>query len=426
MKKYIKLLCLFLIVILIGCATKEEVFTPELKENIKLRVKNEIITGIVIGVITPDGTNYFSYGVKSLETKELVDEHTVFEIGSITKTFTGVLLANEVVNGELKLDDPLQNLLPEGVTAPTRNGQSINLVHLANHSSSLPRIPNNLTPSSSSNRYGNYTKKQLYDLLNSYVLTRDIGSKFDYSNLGMGLLGTVLADKNNMGYEDLMLKVIAKPLGMENTRITLSPEMEKVLANGHNGGVEVESWKWENHTLAGAGAINSTAEDMLKYLAANMGIEKSELYPAMKLSHKYSGSGDGVMLKAGLGWLTTNVEGVDVIWHDGGTGGYMSFAGFTKDGNKGVVVLTNSTGFPDDIGFHLLNPKSELANPLPSIATKLNRIIEKDGIESAIKTFADLYKNHPDEFNFASTELTKLGYKFLQNGKQKKHLEYLK
>jgi len=417
MKKYIYLLYSFLIVAIFGCETKEELFSEEFKENIKLRVKNELNTGIVIGVITPDGTDYFSYGVKSLETKEPVDENTVFEIGSITKTFTGLLLANEVIKGELNLDDPMQELLPEGVNSPARNGQSINLIHLANHSSSLPRIPNNITPSNSLNRYSNYTKKQLFDMINSYVLTHDIGSKFEYSNLGMGLLGTLIANKNDIGYEELMLKTIAKPLSMENTRITLNPAMEKQLAKGHNNGTEIKSWKWEKHTLVGCGAINSTAVDMLKYLAANMGLIKSDIYPAMKLSHKYSGSGDGAMVEAGLGWFTTNIEGVDVIWHDGGTSGYMSFAGFTKDDKKGVVVLTNSTGFPDDIGFHLLNSKYKLEEPKPSITTVLNKTIIAEGIDPAIKIYEDIIENQADNYTIKEHDFLKLGFRYLKENK---------
>ena len=422
MEKYIKLLFAFIFAITLNCKAQSPVFTEELKENIKSRVENEIITGIVIGVTTPEGTSFYSCGVKSLETKEPVDEHTVFEIGSITKTFTGVLLADEVIKGELSLNDPLQKFLPEGITAPTRNGNSIKLVHLANHSSSLPQMPDNLAPSNPANPFGDYTEKQLYNFLDGYELTRDIGSKFEYSNLGMGLLGTVLADKNNTDYEGLMLKSIAKPLGMDNTRITLTPDLRKKLAKGHSGGLEVESWEWDIPTLVGCGAIRSTAVDMLKYLAANMGVEKTELYSAMQLAHKLSGSGDGVMVEAGLGWLTTDLEGVDIIWHDGGTPGQMSFAGFTKDGKKGVVVLTNSTGFPDDIGFHLLNPKSELANPKPSIAVKLDKIIKKEGIESAIKTFVDLKENHSDEYDFSEADLNMLGYGYLGKDKIKEAL----
>ena len=145
----------------------------------------------------------------------------------------------------------------------------------------------------------------------------------------------------------------------------------------------------------------------------------------MKLAHKYSGS-DAGNTKVGLGWLTTNVEGIEVVWHDGGTGGYMSFMGFTKDGEKGVVVLTNSTSFPDDIGFNLLSPKSKLANPKRSLAAKLNVILEKEGIESALKVYDDIKNKNADEYNFASSEFIRLGYKLLHIGKIKESLEIFK
>jgi len=423
MKYDIKLFCVFLVAMSFNCLAQNHIFTEEFKENIKARVDNEVITGIVIGVVTSEGTSFYSYGVKSLETKEPVDEHSIFEIGSITKTFTGVLLANEVINGELSLDDPLQKFLPEGITAPSRNGNSIKLVHLANHSSSLPRVPNDLIRLDPENPYSHYTNAQLYENLNICELPRDIGSKFEYSNYGMGLLGMVLADKNHTSYEKLMVKNIANPLGMESTRISLSPDMRTRLAKGHSNGIEVENWDFQ--AIAGAGAVRSSAVDMLKYLAANMGIEKTKLYSALKLSHKLSGSGDGTV-NAGLGWFTMDVEGVDVVWHDGGTGGYMSFAGFTKDGKKGVVVLTNSTGFPDDIGFHLLNPKSKLANPKPSISVKLGNAIKKEGIESAIRTYKDLKENHADEYDFRENEFVKLGYLYIAKGKTKEAVAVFK
>lgn len=417
MKKYITLICALVIVLSFQCKAQDPIFSDALKKNIELRVKNEIITGIVIGVITEEGTKFYSHGVKSLQTKEPVDKYSVFEIGSNTKTFTGLLLANEVINGELNLDTPLQKLLPEGITAPTRNGQTIKLVNLANHSSSLPRLPSNFTPSNPANPFGDYTEKQLYDFLESYELPRDIGSKFEYSNYGMGLLGTLLATKNNTTYEELMLKNIANPLGMKNTRLTLNPDMKKELAKGHSNGVEVESWEWDISALAGAGAIQSTAVDMLKYLEANMGLKETDLYPAMELAHKLSGSGDGGTIEVGLGWITSDIEGEEVIWHDGGTSGYMSFMGFTKDGKKGVVVLTNSTGFPDDIGFHIFNPDYALANPKPSIALKINKLLKEKGLESTIQIFADLLKNHADDYNFSENEFVNTGYSFIGKGK---------
>lgn len=423
MQKLIKIFIVSLIALTNSCTSVDQNIPDKVKENIIARVNNEVNTGIVVGVITSRGTSFFSYGVKSLETNEPVDEHTVFEIGSITKTFTCILLASEVVNGELNLDDPIQNLLPEGVTAPTRNGESIKLVHLANHTSALPRVPNNFVRTNRENPYADLTEQQVYEFVNNCELPYDIGTKFLYSNLGMGLLGNILAAKNNTTYEELMLRKIVEPIGLEDTRITLTPDMGKRFAKGHNTGVEVDYYTLP--AIAGAGAIRSTAVDMLKYLAANMGIKKTDLYPAMELSHKSTGIKEGEMT-AGLGWITSMVEGEEIIWHDGGTGGFMSFIGFTKDRKKGVVVLTNSNGFPDDIGFHVLNPKSELKNPIPSIATKLNKIIEKEGISAAVKSFEDLKSDSADKYDFSSTELINLGYKLLLKDKIEEALEIFK
>jgi len=399
------------------------VFSRAIKENIKYRVKTHMITGIVVGVVTPRGTSYFSCGVRSLDTREPVDKNTVFEIGSNTKTFTGVLLADEVVNGGLSLDDPLQKLLPAGISAPTRNGQTINLVHLANHTSALPRMPGSFVRIDPDNPYAAYTVEQAYDFLNRYELPRDIGSKFVYSNFGMGLLGSVLAARHETTYEQLMIRKIADPLGMKSTRLAFTPDMEKQLARGHHFGIEVGNWDFL--AIAGAGAIRSTAADMLRYLAGNMGLVESDILPAMELSHENTGAAIGDMT-VGLGWLEKPFEGGDIIWHDGGTGGYMSFMGFTRDNRIGVVVLTNSQSFPDDIGFHLLDPELELARPLPSIATEMNRIVESDGADAAIEAYAELKTDHADDYDFGESELNELGYLYLNRGRMAEALAVFK
>jgi D-alanyl-D-alanine-carboxypeptidase/D-alanyl-D-alanine-endopeptidase len=389
---------------------KDPVFTAAFKENIESRVNRGVHTGVVVGVVTPLGMSFYSCGVKSLETKEPVDEHSVFEIGSNTKTFTALLLANAVVDGRLSLGTPLQELLPAGITAPTRNGRTIELVHLANHTSSLPRVPDNFIRIDPENPYAHYDEELLYADLDGLELPRDIGTKAVYSNYGMGLLGTVLAARNEATYEELVIRTITDPLRMDNTRMVLTPDMEAHLAKGHNLGVEVPNWDFQ--ALAGAGAFRSTAVDMLKYLAANAGIEECELFPAMELSHAHSGSAFGEMT-VGLGWITTSVEGEEIIWHDGGTGGYKSFMGFLKGGEMGVVVLTNSSSMPDDIGIHLLNPSATLETPKPSIAMMLNKIIESQGVDDAATAYADLKSDHTDDYDFGEPQLQRLGYRYL-------------
>ncbi|WP_108868704.1 serine hydrolase [Aquimarina aquimarini] len=424
MKKYFTILLFLSQIILSGCLAQGIDISEEVKNNIKSRIKNGTNTGIVVGVITSDGVTYYSHGVRSLETNVPVDENSIFEIGSISKTFTGILLANMAVNGELNLKTPLQSLLPDSITAPKRNGESIRLHHLSNHTSSFPRMPDNFTPSNPANPYVDYSEKQLYSFLNSYQLTRDIGSKYEYSNYASGLLGHLLANKNNMSYEKLMIKVIANPLKLENTRITFTPKMKKNLAIGHSAGIEVENW--DITTLAGAGAIRSSAVDMIKYLAANMGLKKGNLYPAMQLSHKNSRSA-GSNPMVGLGWHIMQRDELEIIWHNGGTGGYRAFVGFIKGGNKGVVVLTNSKVGVDDIGTHLLDSTSALDKPKkPSIGTYLKNSIENKGIEMAIKTYWELKKNQTDTYDFGENQLNTLGYYYLGKGDIEKAISIFK
>jgi CubicO group peptidase (beta-lactamase class C family) len=372
-------LLLFLLVTRSVCHAQTSL-PDDVKDNIKARIDNDLTPGIVVGILDANGVKYYSFGVKSLITKSPVNEHSVFEIGSITKSFTGIILADMVTKGEVKLDDPLQQHVPKAVTVPTRNGSVIKLLNLANHTSSLPRLPGNFAPANPNNPYADYSEKHLYDFLSSYTLLRDIGSDYEYSNYGMGLLGHVLAAKRGVSYEQLMINTIAKPLDLKNTRITLTPEMKENLALGYAGGALAENW--DLTSLAGAGAIRSTAEDMMRYVQANMGLVKSNLYPAMQLAHKNSREAEAKPM-VGLGWHIMTANDQEIIWHNGGTGGYRSFIGFIKGTNKAVVVLSNSIVSVDDIGAHLLNPTApltvfkpyELAKPIPVEAAVLEKYV---------------------------------------------------
>lgn len=408
------LLFLFFLGTCLPYSQAQKGMTAAVKKNIQLRIDNGMNVGIVVGLIDADGTQYYNFGVKSLATKEKVDENSVFEIGSISKTFTGILLADQVVKGNAKLDDPLQKYLPEGVTAPTRNGEAIQLVHLSNHTSALPRMPSNFNPANPANPFADYSEKAMYEFLTGYELPRDIGAQYEYSNYAVGILGFVLAKQQQMTYEELVAKTIAKPLKMKNTGVALSPKMEKNLAKGHSGRQEVENW--DIPTLGGAGAIRSTAVDMLKYLAANMGMQKSDLYSAMQLAHKNTRK-EASQPIVGLGWHTANVGDKEVIWHNGGTGGYRTFTGFVKGEKKGVVVLANSATGVDDIGLHLLNPSSPLQVIKPSIGNKLRTVIDSKGIQKGIETYHQLKKEQADKFEFAETELNNLGYAYLSENK---------
>jgi serine-type D-Ala-D-Ala carboxypeptidase/endopeptidase len=414
MKKLI-LTTSILIAFILNGAHAQTAISEAVKSNIKARIDNGDNVGIVIGIFDANGSQYYSYGVKSLVSKEPVNENSVFEIGSITKTFTAILLADMVIKGEVSLNDPLQNFLPEGIKAPSRNGTSIQLIHMANHTSSLPRMPDNFTPANPANPFADYSEKQMYEFLNGYALTRDVGSEFEYSNYAVGLLGYVLATKKGVGFEKLMIDVIAKPLKMNDTRIALTPNMKTNLAMGHSEGVEVENW--DITTLAGAGAIRSSTKDMLIYLRANMGKVKSKLYPAMQLTHKNSrAEGSNPML--GLAWIIS--PELEILWHNGGTGGYRTFAGFTKDGGKGVVVLSNSNASVDDLGIHVLNSKSPLKEIKPSIGIKVRSIIDTQGIEAGVKAYWELKKDQAVQYDFSESQLNNLGKVYLRKGEIEK------
>src|SRR5580658_1952499 len=191
--------------------------------------------GIVVGTIGPDGRKVVSYGALEKGDPRVLNGDTVFEIGSVTKVSTSPLLSDMVQRGQVALTDPVAKYLPAGVRMPQRNGKQITLQDLATHTSGLPRMPANLKPKDSANPYADYSVAQLYEFLSSYELPRDIGSQYEYSNLGGGLLGHVLTLRAGMDYDALVRARIAVPLDMKSTSIALSPEMKARMAAGHDG-----------------------------------------------------------------------------------------------------------------------------------------------------------------------------------------------
>jgi D-alanyl-D-alanine-carboxypeptidase/D-alanyl-D-alanine-endopeptidase len=322
--------------------------------------------GIVVGVIEPKGRRIVSYGNLEKGDSRPLNGDTVFEIGSITKVFTSLLLADMVEHGEVSLTDPVAKYLPDGVKMPEGGGRAITLQDLSTHTSGLPRLPTPFKPRDPANPYADYSVEQLYQFLSSYKLTREVGSKFEYSNLGGGLLGHALARRAGVNYETLVKSRVCGPLGMSSTGITLSPEMKARLAAGHNGKLETVS-NWDLPTLAGAGALRSTANDMLAFLAANLGYTKTPLAPAMAAMLKVRRPTGAPGLEIGLGWLVRTRGANEVVWHNGGTGGYRSFAGFDPKARVGVVVLSNTetAAGVDDIGMHLIDAGSSLTHPAP-------------------------------------------------------------
>ena len=329
---------------------------------IQQRVDSKGSTGIAVGVIGPDGkSRVFAYGTSG--TARPIDANSVFEIGSITKTFTAAILADMVAKGEVKLDDPVSKYLPASARIPSRDGRQITLVDLATQSSGLPGMPTNFKPKDVANPYADYTEQMAFDFLSSYELKRDIGAKYEYSNLGMGLLGIALSHRAGTTYEELVKRRVLDPLGMTDTRITLTRSMRERLALGHDPAGNVVS-NWDIPGLAGAGALRSTVNDMLKYLAANMEPSRGPLGATLAGTHIKRHDAGSPNLNLGLAWhILTTPFATDIVWHNGGTAGYRTFTGFDPVRHVGVVVLTNSGIGADDIGFHIVEPRMPLRPP---------------------------------------------------------------
>ncbi|WP_307282315.1 serine hydrolase [Labrys wisconsinensis] len=335
-----------------------------LPERVEKAAQDRIAAGsyqtLVFGIVDGDRSEVVGFG--KLDSGKPPDGDTLYEIGSITKTFTATLLAAAVLSGQVKLDTPVAELLPD-FRIPSRNGREITLGDLATQHSGLPRLPSNLLGRTPSNPYADYDAAKLKAFLAGYDLPRDPGSAYEYSNLGFGLLGYALARSSHATYDALAVKEILEPLGMSATGTELPPAVTAHLAPGHDGAGRAAG-SWDFDALAGAGALRSTANDMLCYLKANMGVDRSPLAAAMTLAQQPR-SDVTKTLRIGLAWMTT---GTGIVWHNGMTGGYASFIGFSPARRRGVVILSNTALDTDDLGFAVLDANASLTPTYKAIS----------------------------------------------------------
>lgn len=336
-----------------GVSAADVLPKEEVDRFVKPVIGGQYAKCLVVGLIDEHGRQVIGYGIKSDTDRTAPDGQSVFEIGSVTKTFTATLLAEAVQRGELALDDPVQKFLPADVKIPKgKDGKEITLLHLTTHSSGLPRMPGNFAPADLGNPYADYSAKLMYEFLSGAALVSEPGEKCMYSNLGVGLLGHVLALHAKHTYEELLLERICKPLNLKSTRVTLDDSMRARLAPAYD--VEGNPLKnWDLNALVAAGGIRSTADDMLTYLAAQVGLTRSELSPAIELTHKRQREFDKGADIA-LGWMITQKDGL--FNHGGQTGGYHTGVYFDPARHLGVVVLaTTNSGLPDVVAARLMH-----------------------------------------------------------------------
>jgi CubicO group peptidase (beta-lactamase class C family) len=312
--------------------------------------------GVTIGVVQGGVRRVFSYGTAKTD--------SLFEIGSITKTFTGLILAQMIEQGRVRLDQPVRELLPPGTVARPE-GREIALLDLVTQHSGLPRMPDNFSPADPDNPYVDYRAADLYRFVADHGVARPKDATFLYSNLGLGLLGQALSNRAGVSYAQLLAEEITKPLKLKDTVVSLTPGQRSRFITGHTSDHR-EARAWDLDALAGAGAIRSTADDMLTYLQANLHPENltsgafagrgaRTLAKAMALSHELRDEAVPGMHIA-FAWLHEDATGT--YWHNGGTGGYTAYAFFNPQGDYAGVVLVNTAGgrdgsLADRIGQHI-------------------------------------------------------------------------
>jgi CubicO group peptidase (beta-lactamase class C family) len=342
----------------------DEQIPPLLKRYVGKRADR---TGIAVVVSDRSGSRIFVHGHSGDKGNRLVDAETVFEIQSITKVLTAILLADMVDRGEVAFSDPVARYLPTAVQMPV-HGRPITLLDLATYTSGLPNNPDvgTLRDKDPATAMANYSAAELYEYISAYQSAYDPGTHYEYANIGFGLLGLALAHRKGTAYETLLIERVCKPLGLTSTAINLPTDTARRMAQGHD--------RKDNPTspsvmpaFEGSGAVRSTARDMAVILEACLGFRKTPLDAAFKRTaamRRPTGI-DGT--DVGLGWFVSEGRTDRIVWKSGLSSGFNSTLAYSPVNQRGAVVLSNSNhlGIENillgpansiDIGFRLTNP----------------------------------------------------------------------
>ena len=317
--------------------------------------------GMVVGVITPARRRTIAHGRFGVADPRPVDGSTVFEIGSVTKIFTSLLLADMVRNGELALTDPVARHLPPDVGVKPNAGR-MTLADLATHMAGLPFWPSNLpAKGDTAGALATYSVDDLYRFIATFDAPADAPRRWQYSNTDNGLLGALLARRAGSSYETAIATRITGPLGMASTGVTVPAAAERVLASGHDAQLKPAA-RWNVPAMAGAGSLHSTANDLLTFLAA-LSDERSIVAAALPTMLATRHEGPGFLQTLGWWIVSSGPDDPGILAHDGQTLGFASAIAYDPRTHSGVVVLSNSAAGVGDIARHLLRPAIPLAKP---------------------------------------------------------------
>jgi serine-type D-Ala-D-Ala carboxypeptidase/endopeptidase len=340
-----------------GFATAQD--TESIRAMLKQPVGvNEKVIGMVAVTVDERGTRKATFGSSGVPGLNLGSD-TVFEIASITKVLTSLLLADMVQRREVAFDDPVAKYLPASLTLHQR-GRPITLLDLASYTSGLPIMPGNMPPKwwTLPNPMVDYTEGKLYEFLSSYVPEYEPGIRYEYANLGFGLLGVALALRAGKSYEELLIERVCNPLGLSHTRMTLSDDMRRHLVQPHD--LELKPTPlWDMQALAGGGAFRSNAQDLTVFLKACVGLKQTPLSKAMARLIETRTPTRLAGTEAALGWFITSAKDEEFVWKTGGSGGCNSFVGFSTRNRCGAIVLSNflwSNQGTINLGMKLIDP----------------------------------------------------------------------
>lgn len=304
--------------------------------------------GLSIGILKNGVVSAYNYGETARGDHKLPNANSLYEIGSITKTFTAALLAYYVSEGKVKLTDPIIKYLPDSVAA-NKDLQAITLQMLSNHTSGLPTLPANFADHSSSTEdpYRDYTKQYLFEYLKTCKPSGQPGGHYAYSNMAVGLLGTILEQVSGKSYEQMVEEIICKPLGLKSTAQNLSPALAQRFVKVYNdSGKETSPWHFD--ALAACGALKSTVNNLLTYAKANIEPSDTKLSKAFQLTHQVTYTQKD--LKLGLAWHIIIINNIEYYFHNGDTYGCSSFLVFNPEKKLAVVILSNCGASVDELG----------------------------------------------------------------------------
>jgi CubicO group peptidase (beta-lactamase class C family) len=294
-----------------------------------------------------------------------IDAQSRFEIGSLTKALQGLLVARLAERGELSIDEPVAALLPDDARVPEHEDGPIRIRHLLTHTAGLPRLPTGFSLDDPANPYAGYTPEDLLSALAETELASAPGAQYAYSNFGAMLLSLALVEGTGTPLPELFEREVFEPLGMDTT------SMDGETEQGHSArGKPVSNWDF-HPDLGGVGAIRSTAANMRRWLDALRGDPEGPLADALARSREVLIETES--RKLGYGWLHLPLNDRFVLAHDGGTGGFSSFAVVDPDNERASLVLMDTSmidaGSLSDLAFHLVDDAYPLKEP--RVATAL-------------------------------------------------------